>query len=109
MLYGIGALISIILTYFKIPALPFALGMFIPLELNMPMLIGGAISWYVGSRSKDQAVNEERVEKGTLIASGFIADGALMRVVSDTIIIYMFTRKDRWTESHKTSDIWKGY
>ena len=81
-LYGIGAVIAIVLTYFKIPALAFALGMFIPLELNVPLLVGGAINWYVTSRSKDAKVNSERGEKGTLIASGFIAGGALMGVVS---------------------------
>ena len=56
--------------------------MFIPLELNVPLLVGGAINWYVTSRSKDAKVNSERGEKGTLIASGFIAGGALMGVVS---------------------------
>lgn len=81
-LYGIGALIAIILTMCKIPALPFALGMFIPIDLNLPLLVGGGISWFVGSRSKDAKVNAERQEKGTLIASGFIAGGALMGVVS---------------------------
>ena len=81
-LYGIGAVIAIVLTMFKIPALAFALGMFIPIDLNLPLLVGGAISWFVGSRSKDAKVNAERQEKGTLIASGFIAGGALMGVVS---------------------------
>ena len=82
LLYGIGALIAIILTWCKIPALPFALGMFIPLELNLPLLVGGAVSWYVGSRSKDENVNKARSDRGTLIASGLIAGGALMGVVS---------------------------
>ena len=82
LLYGIGAVIAILLTIFKVPALAFALGMFIPVDLNLPLLIGGAISWYVGSRSKDKKVNEARSGKGTLIASGFIAGGALMGVVS---------------------------
>lgn len=81
-LYAIGAILAIILNFCKIPALAFALGMFIPLELNTPLLIGGLISWYVGSRSKDQALNSARLEKGTLLASGFIAGGALMGVVS---------------------------
>ncbi len=82
LLYGIGALLAILLTFFKIPALAFALGMFIPLELNIPLLVGGAINWYVTTRSKDTALNNERGEKGTLLASGFIAGGALMGVVS---------------------------
>ena len=82
LLYGIGALIAILLTVFKVPALAFCLGMFIPIDLNLPLLVGGAISWYVGSRSKDKALNAARQEKGTLIASGFIAGGALMGVVS---------------------------
>lgn len=81
-LYGIGAFIAIVLTMCKIPALAFALGMFIPIDLNLPLLIGGAISWFVASRSKYAQVNAERHEKGTLIASGFIAGGALMGVVS---------------------------
>jgi putative OPT family oligopeptide transporter len=82
LLYGIGAGISVILTIFKVPALAFTLGMFIPLELNVPLMIGGAISWYVGSRSKDKVLNTARTERGTLLASGFIAGGALMGVLS---------------------------
>ena len=82
LLYGIGAVIAILLTVFKVPALAFALGMFIPIDLNLPLLIGGAISRYVGSRTKDKKVNDARTNKGTLIASGFIAGGALMGVVS---------------------------
>ncbi len=82
LLYGIGAALAIVLTLCKIPALPFALGMFIPIDLNLPLVVGGAIAWYVGSRSQDEKVNAARSEKGTLIASGFIAGGALMGVVS---------------------------
>lgn len=81
-LYAIGAIIAVVLTLCKVPALPFALGMFIPIQLNIPLLIGGAVNWFVTSRSKDENVNKERGEKGTLIASGFIAGGALMGVVS---------------------------
>lgn len=82
LLYGIGGVIAILLTLFKIPALAFSLGIFIPLELNLPLLVGGAIAWYVSTRSKDQQINEERKDRGTLLASGFIAGGALMGVVS---------------------------
>jgi putative OPT family oligopeptide transporter len=82
LLYGIGAAIALLLTIFKVPALPFCLGMFIPIDLNLPLLVGGAVSWFVGSRSKDAALNAARSDKGTLIASGFIAGGALMGVVS---------------------------
>ncbi|MCF0167649.1 MAG: oligopeptide transporter, OPT family [Bacteroidales bacterium] len=82
LLYGIGAVLAIILTVFKVPALAFSLGMFIPIELNLPLLVGGAVSWYVSTRSKDKALNDARQERGTLLASGFIAGGALMGVVS---------------------------
>ena len=82
LLYGIGAVIAIVLTLCKVPALAFALGMFIPIDLNLPLLIGGGVSWIVSNMSKDKKVNEARNEKGTLIASGFIAGGALMGVVS---------------------------
>lgn len=101
LLYGIGAAIAIVLTAFKVPALPFALGMFIPLDLNMPMLVGGAISWFVGSRSKDNGTNAARTEKGTLIASGFIAGGALLGVVSAILRfakVDMFMEPSPWTE-----------
>ena len=82
LLYGIGALLALVLTFFKVPALAFALGMFIPLELNLPLLVGGAINWYVTSRSADSELNNKRGEKCTLLASGFIAGGALMGVIS---------------------------
>ena len=65
LMYGIGALIAVLLTVFKVPALAFCLGMFIPIDLNLPLLVGGAISWYVSTRSKDKAVNAARQEKGT--------------------------------------------
>ncbi len=81
-LYALGAVIAVVLTLCKVPALAFALGMFIPMELNVPLVIGGAISWYVTTRTKDETTNKARGEKGNLIASGFIAGGALMGVVS---------------------------
>lgn len=82
MLYFAGAALALILTMIGVPALAFALGMFIPLELNTPLLVGGLVSWYVSTRSKDEKVNKMRRERGTLIASGFIAGGALMGVIS---------------------------
>lgn len=81
-LYIAGAVLALILTMIGIPALAFSLGMFIPLSLNLPLLVGGAISWFVGGRSKDESLNKARKDRGTLIASGFIAGGALMGVVS---------------------------
>ena len=96
LLYGIGALIAILLTIFKVPALAFCLGMFIPIDLNLPLLVGGAISWFVSTRSKDKALNAARQEKGTLIASGFIAGGALMGVVS---AILKFAKVDWFLDS----------
>ena len=82
LLYGIGALIALVLNAFGVSALAFALGMFIPLELNLPLLVGGAINWFVTTRSKDEKLNAARGERGTLLASGFIAGGALMGVLS---------------------------
>lgn len=99
LLYGIGALIAVVLNFCKVPALAFCLGMFIPIDLNLPLLLGGAISWFVGSRSKNAEVNRERSEKGTLIASGFIAGGALMGVVS---AILKFAGCDFWLTEWNT-------
>ena len=81
-LYSVGAVFACLLNWLGVPALAFSLGMFIPFHLNAPLLVGGAISWFVGSRSQDEKLNKARQEKGTLLASGFIAGGALMGVVS---------------------------
>ncbi len=82
MLYFCGAALALILTAIGVPALAFALGMFIPMSLNAPLVVGGLVAWFVSSRSKDEGLNKARMDRGTLIASGFIAGGALMGVVS---------------------------
>ena len=106
MLYGAGAFMSLILTMIGVPSLAFALGMFIPLELNTPILLGGIISHFVSTRSKDEKVNNARRERGTLIASGFIAGGALMGVVSAILkfggINFV---NEAWFESHSAEII----
>ena len=99
LLYGIGAILAVILTWLGVPALAFALGMFIPIELNTPLVVGGLISWYVGSRSKDAALNKARVDRGTLLASGFIAGGALMGVVSTGLSLTSFKYQHTLSES----------
>lgn len=99
LLYGIGAILAIILTLFNVPALAFALGMFIPLYLNTPLVVGGLISWYVSTRSKDEDLNKARLNKGTLLASGFIAGGALMGVVSAAL---RFAGVDMYAEMNES-------
>ena len=100
-LYAIGAVIAVVLDRCHISALAFALGMFIPLELNVPLLVGGAVNWFVTTRSKDAEVNKERGEKGTLLASGFIAGGALMGVVSALLkFCGVEFNYDAWWENH---------
>ncbi|MCH5215488.1 MAG: oligopeptide transporter, OPT family [Muribaculaceae bacterium] len=91
LLYGIGAILALLLNWLGVPALAFSLGMFIPLDLNTPLLVGGAVSWFVTSRSKNKALNDARRERGTLLASGFIAGGALMGVVSAAITYFGFS------------------
>jgi putative OPT family oligopeptide transporter len=101
MLYLAGAFLSLILTMIGVPALAFSLGMFIPLQLNTPLLLGGIIANFVGKRSKDEKLNQARRERGTLIASGFIAGGALMGVISAVLANFgvNFVNKE-WFESH---------
>ena len=70
--------------------------MFIPLQLNTPLLVGGAIAWFVGSRSTDKALNDARRDRGTLISSGLIAGGALFGVFAALTRFLGF-------ESHKPS------
>ncbi len=100
-LYFAGAVLALTLTFIGVPALAFALGMFIPMSLNAPLVVGGLIAWFVGLRSKDEALNKARFDRGTLIASGFIAGGALMGVVS---AILKFAGADwfctEWAESN---------
>ncbi len=79
-LYMVGAILALLLNWLGVPALAFCLGMFIPLQLNTPLLVGGAVAWFIGSRSKDKSVNSARADRGTLISSGLIAGGALFGV-----------------------------
>ncbi len=103
MLYLAGALISLILTMLGLPALAFTLGMYIPLDLNTPLLIGGLIAHYVSTRSKSEKRNNARRERGTLIASGFIAGGALMGVVSAVLRFGGFNWiNEGWAESKES-------
>lgn len=101
MLYLGGALLALILTMLKVPALAFALGMYIPMELNTPLLVGGLIAHFVSTRSKNESLNNSRRERGTLIASGFIAGGALFGVLS-AILRYAGYNwvNTEWQESH---------
>ena len=99
-LYVIGAVIAVVLTFLRVPAIAFALGMFIPLELNTPLLVGGLINWFITTRSKDAAINNARGEKGTLLASGFIAGGALMGVLSAVLTYFKVSFvSDAWKEA----------
>lgn len=106
LLYAAGAMLSLILTMIKVPALAFSLGMFIPLQLNTPLLIGGILAHIVATRSKDAKLNQARKERGTLIASGFIAGGALMGVISAILkfggINYV---NDLWIDSNPSQII----
>lgn len=101
MLYLGGAFMALILTMINVPALAFALGMYLPLELNTPLLAGGLVAYFVTSRTKDEALNKVRRERGTLIASGFIAGGALMGVLSAILryLGYNWVNME-WFESH---------
>lgn len=103
LLYGVGAILALLLNMLGVPALAFSLGMFIPLQLNTPLVIGGLVSWFVGSRSKDNALNKARLDKGTLLASGFIAGGALMGVVSAAIRYIGFEYSCEWSDVIKQS------
>lgn len=101
MLYLAGAFMALILTLIGVPALAFALGMYLPLELNTPLFAGGIISWWVQKRSKDESLNKARRERGTLIASGFIAGGALMGVISAILRYLEFNWEfTEWAESN---------
>ena len=79
-LYMVGVILAILLDRLRVPALAFCLGMFIPLSPNIPLLVGGLIAYIVKKSSKDEQISIARSERGTLIASGLIAGGALFGV-----------------------------
>lgn len=97
-LYGIGAIIALLIEMSKVPTLAFALGMYIPLELNVPLLIGGFVAYLIEKSAKDDKIKAKRKEKGTLIASGFIAGGALMGVVGAVL---------KWLKADRAIDLGK--
>lgn len=99
LLYIVGAILALLLNWLGVPALAFSLGMFIPLQLNTPLLMGGIVSWFVGSRSRNAEVNKARQERGTLLASGFIAGGALMGVVSASMLFFGFKYENTMSEA----------
>ena len=99
LLYIVGAVLAVLLNWLGVPALAFSLGMFIPMQLNAPLLVGGLISWFVSTRSKDKEVNTARQERGTLLASGFIAGGALLGVVSAGMRFFGFEYTCTFSES----------
>ena len=87
LLYGVGLALAVLLEMMKIPPLAFAIGMYLPLQINTPLFIGGLISHFVAKSSKDPAVSDARVQRGTLLASGFIAGGAIMGVVGALVVL----------------------
>jgi hypothetical protein len=101
----VGAVIAVLLVVLKVPPLAFALGMYIPQELNVPLLFGGFIAWFVSTRTKNEALNNARLQRGTLIASGFIAGGSLFGVanaflrfsISDEMLAVVY--REEWASS----------
>lgn len=98
-LYMVGAILALILNWLGVPALAFCLGMFIPLPLNTPMLVGGAIAYFVSKSSKDKATSNARSERGTLISSGLIAGGALFGVFAALTRFLGFEYENTMSES----------
>ena len=106
MLLGIGAVISILINWLNISPLAFALGMFIPLPLNTPLVVGGLLNHWINTRSKDQSLNNARHQRAILIASGFIAGAALFGVIG-ALVIFITDNGDAlnlrvWEDPHGT-------
>jgi len=81
-LYGLGAVFAVTSQMVGVSGLAYALGMYLPMELNSPLVLGAAIAWFLEHSSKEVPLAKARHEKGTLIASGFIAGGALVGVLA---------------------------
>ncbi|GAB1372630.1 hypothetical protein MASR1M45_26930 [Candidatus Kapaibacterium sp.] len=104
MLFVVGAIISLLVFWLGISPLAFALGMFIPLDLNTPLLIGGLLSHYIGQSSKDAKLANARSQRGTLIASGFIAGAALFGVFG---ALLLFINNMGWASINLNMNIWE--
>ncbi|MDD4215480.1 MAG: OPT/YSL family transporter, partial [Bacteroidales bacterium] len=87
-LLGIGAIISLIVNWLKISPLAFALGMFIPLPLNTPLVVGGLLNHWFKKSTKDEKLANARIQRGILISSGFIAGAAIFGVIGALIIFF---------------------
>ena len=87
-LYGIGVIVAIIVEMIGISGLAFALGMYLQIELNSPILAGAIVAWFVKKSSKDEATSKSRHDRGLLIASGLIAGGAIIGVVDALILFF---------------------
>jgi putative OPT family oligopeptide transporter len=81
MLFGIGIAIALVMNWVGVPALAFGLGMYLPQEINTPLLLGAFAALLLKKSSKDKALADARYQKGTLIASGFIAGAALFKIL----------------------------
>jgi putative OPT family oligopeptide transporter len=84
-LFGMGAVVAVCVTLVGVSPLAFALGMYLPMELNTPLLLGAIVAWLVKRRAGEKAVERARGNRGTLIASGFIAGGALAGVLDAVV------------------------
>jgi uncharacterized oligopeptide transporter (OPT) family protein len=84
-LFAFGVIISVILALVGVPALAFALGMYLPIQLNTAILLGGFLAYLVAKSAKDERVAKERGERGVLVASGYIAGGSIAGVVAAVI------------------------
>jgi putative OPT family oligopeptide transporter len=104
-LYGLGIVIALVANFFKIAPLAFALGMYIPQELNTPLLLGGFLAYLVAKSSKNQEVSKARSDRGILITSGFIAGGAIIGVV-DAIIKYLGGDFERFAFLKNLTSTW---
>ncbi|WP_026852923.1 OPT family oligopeptide transporter [Geothrix fermentans] len=91
--FGLGIMLSIVLRMVELPALGFALGMYLPIELNTPLFLGGILAHLVNrpKAGTTEADAKARENRGVLIASGLMAGGAIMGVVASFV-------KLKWTE-----------
>ena len=95
LLFATGAMVAVIMEMLRVPALIFALGMYLPLELNLPALVGGALSHYVGRRADGSGADGRTIrERGVIVASGFMAGGALGGVIGAGLRLFPWYRED---------------
>ena len=88
-LIGIGAVIAIVVELARIPSLPFAVGVYLPVTTMVPVFLGGLLRWVLERRAKSPEAKATRRENGVLLGSGLVGGQGIMGVMVAGVVVYL--------------------